>query len=148
MAKKNKKARYISKPEGGRNPRIRQSPDSYDHENFVWRVSDNYIDYEHPEYGWTKIDILSFLKNIIKKLQDYEGLTWSQVKSIRNCHSCEVFKLPNDLQKRLIERELPLDELFQIGLGNKPRLLGYRELKTFYLMWYDPNHEIFPTKAN
>ena len=147
MPKKSKKALYIHKPKLGKTPRIRQSPASFDRENFVWRVNDRYIDYEHPKLGWTNIDTVSFLKNIVKELQSYEGLTWNEVKNKRHCHSQEVQTIPTELQARLRERNLDLDELFQINIGSVCRLWGYRDRKTFYLIWYDSKHEVLKTKA-
>ena len=47
----------------------------------------------------------------------------------------------------MFERGLDLDELFQLGLGSIPRIFGYRELRHFYLIWYDEKHGIHPTKA-
>jgi len=143
-----KKASFKRAPEVLKKPLISKSPDSLDVETFVWRVSNRYIDCEHDIYGWQKVDTVDLLQNIIKKLQDFETRTWHDIKSSRRYnHSWDVVDLPRDLQQRLRERGLDLDELFQLGLGGIPRIFGYRELRNFYLIWYDEKHGIHPTKA-
>jgi hypothetical protein len=142
-----KSARRKYNPHTGRRPRIAQSPISYDKELFVWRVNDNYIDYDHAKYGWVNVSSVKLLRDIIKELQSYEGLTWHQVKTKPHCHPTETFSLSNELQDRLVELGIDIDEVFQIPLGNKPRIMGYRDLKIFYLIWYDPGHKILLTTA-
>lgn len=142
-----KKVRHAIEPHISKRPKHREDPAKSDHELFSWRVSDRYIDYDHPKYGWDKVSILHFLKEIVQSLQSYEGLTWLQVKCKDHCHPCELCKLPGNLLSRLEERQILIDELFQISFGNKPRLMGYRDRKAFFLIWFDPEHEIWPTKA-
>jgi hypothetical protein len=147
MAKKQPSRRRGLSPKLEKLPKKLQDPVSYDAEYFLWRINDSYIDYEHPELGWANIDVLSFLRNVVKTLQSYEGLTWNEVKNKPHCHSQEVIGLPTKLQTRLMERNLDVDDLFQISIGSICRLWGYRELKTFYLMWYDSKHQVLKTEA-
>src|SRR4030042_1547807 len=120
-------------------PSSKEDPNKSDNEQFIWRIYDRYIDYDHPEYGWDDIDIIYFIKEIVKSLQAYEGLTWIQVKSKDHCHPWKLDELPGDLTNRLEERQILVDELFQISFGSLPRLIGYKERKIFYPMWYDPS---------
>lgn len=142
-----KKPRHKFEPFVAKKPSSKEDPNKSDHEFFVWRIYDRYIDYNHPEYGWDKIGTTYFLKEIVQELQGYEGLTWIEVKCKPHCHPWEIDKLQKDLISRLEEREIVVDELFQISFGNKPRLIGYKERKIFYPMWYDPEHNICKTKA-
>lgn len=141
-----KKSRDI-KPSSEKIPTKVQDPISYDAMNFSWRVHNDYIDYEHPEFGWNKVKILYFLKKIIQSLQSYEGLMWREVKAKKHCHPWDLDKIPNECYRRLEERQIDITELYQVPLGNKPRIIGYKLGKTFYLMWWDPKHEFCPTKA-
>lgn len=128
-------------------PRRLQDPISHDDSHFSWRVHNSYIDYDHPIFGWNKVDILLFLKKIVQELQAYEGLTWHQVKGKKHCHPWGLDDIPAECFSRLTERQIALEQLFQIGLGNKPRIIGYKGGPIFYLMWWDAEHKFCPTKA-
>jgi len=134
-------------PKPSRTPKKLHDPITYEDANFVWRVHDNYIDYDHPKFGWQGVKILDFLRKIIQALQSYERLKWREVRCKDHCHPWELDELPTEFYRRLQERQILVDELFQISLGNKPRVLGVKEGKIFYLMWYDPDHKFWPTKA-
>jgi hypothetical protein len=134
-------------PTEGKTPRRMHDPASFDQEYFTWRINDQYIDYDHDILGWDKVSILEFLKKIAQPLQSYEGLLWREIKCKDHCHEWVMDELPEHFYKRLQERQLFIDELFQISLGSKPRLLGYRKGRLFYLIWYDPDHQFWPTKA-
>ena len=120
---------------------------SFDDTNFKWRVHNNYIDYDHPQFGWCKVKIIHFLRKIVQILQSYEGLKWHEVKRKPHCHPWGLDEIPRECYSRLEERQIDIEELFQIGLGNKPRIIGYKTGSIFYLMWYDPDHKFCPTKA-
>lgn len=125
-------------------PKKRLDPASFENEFFSWRVHDAYIDYDHPQFGWDKVDILHCLRVVIQGLHSYEGLTWREVRCKNHCHPWVVNELPTEFYQRLEERQIFVDELFQISLGNKPRVLGYKHGKVFYLIWYDPKHKFWP----
>lgn len=147
MAKGRPRKQKVFKPTSDKIPRKLNDPISIDATYFSWRVSDNYIDYDHPEFGWAKVDITDFLKKIVQALQSYEGLTWHEVKRRRHCHPWGLDDIPNECSARLEERQIDIEELFQIGLGNRPRIIGYKTGRIFYLMWYDQRHKFCPTKA-
>lgn len=117
--------------------------------SFSWRVNDKYIDYDYEKLGWCNCDSVTLLKNAIKGLQEYEGLTWQQVRERNeNNHPWDFMSLPPELRKRLQELKLDyLQELYQIALARKPRIWGYKEISIFYLIWYDPHHEGYKTKV-
>lgn len=134
-------------PKFDRIPRKLTDPITYEDTNFSWRVDNNYIDYDHPKLGWHKVAILHFLKKIVQSLQSYEGHKWREVRRRKHCHPWGLDEIPTEFYNRLQERQILVDELFQIGLGNKPRVLGYKDRGIFYLIWYDPDHKFWPTKA-
>lgn len=147
MPKGQPKRKRVNKPELIKIPKKSRDPISFETELFTWRVHHKYIDCDHGILGWDKVSILECIQVIIPQLHSYEGLTWNQIKTKPHCHTWELDKLPKDFYARLQERSLDIDELFQISLGSKPRLLGYKDGKIFYLIWYDPNHQFWPTAA-
>ena len=134
-------------PTSVKSPRKTKDPRSYDDMNFSWRVHDGYMDYNHAEFGWANVTILLFLKKIIQALQNYEGLTWHEVKHRRYCHPWGIDEIPKECYARLEERQIDIEELYQIGLGNMRRIIGYKNGSIFYLMWWDAEHKFSPIKA-
>jgi hypothetical protein len=145
MTKKPRKSPKLE-PTQTKSPRAIAEPTSDDSANFCWRVHPRYIDYEQAKLGWNKIGLAESVLPIIRKLQDYEGLTWFEVKAKEHCHPWEMHEVPTEFAKRLQERNLDVDAIFQICFGSKPRVFGYKDRKIFYLIWYDYNHEFWPTK--
>jgi len=147
MARQKPQKSKAINPRFDKTPRKLQDPISYDASNFSWRVHNNYIDYDHPEFGWGKVGILFFLQKIVQALQKYEGLTWHDIKEKRYCHPWGLDDIPRECFNRLEERQIDIEQLYQIGLGNKPRIIGYKDRGIFYLMWWDSEHKFYPTKA-
>jgi hypothetical protein len=151
MSKKTgkKKARYAVEPTIDKQPKIRKSPPSDADSLFRWRVTDRYLDYDYDKLGWCNCDSRTLLLDVIKELQTYEGLTWQKVreKDSHN-HSWKFDELPSELQERLRGRGLDyLPELFQISLARVPRIWGFKNIATYFLIWYDPHHEGYKTRV-
>ncbi len=108
----------------------------------------NRLDWEHPVWGWRNINSEKW-EDIIRKLSDFEGMTWGQIEgSDTGSHLVEVVDCPNQaVQKRLEELKLDdLDTLFSLRLAGAERIFGILEGAILKLLWYDPNHTVWPTK--
>jgi len=136
----------IVNPATNKDPRRIQHPDAYYDKDFSWRVHEKYIDCEDPKIGWSKISVTQLLMFIIKGLHSYEGMTWREIKKKPHCHAWEINQIPTEFVNRLQKRQIDIDELFQISLGNLPRVFGNRIGPTLYLIWYDPDHKFWPTE--
>jgi len=147
MVKRKPKKLQGLNPQSNKIPRRLKDPSFFEDSNFSWRVHNGYIDYSHTRFGWGKVNILDFLKSIVQCLQSYEGYTWREVRQKRHCHPWGTDEIPKDCARRLEERQIDIEELYQIPLGSKPRIIGYKDGRIFYLMWWDKEHEFCPTKA-
>lgn len=93
-------------------------------------------------------------KDFLEKLIDYSSMTWTEVKNQThdNRKSKHHFLSPESLSKEAYERlkvrelEQYLDSIFSFSLENKLRLIGIRKNENFHILWYDPEHEICPSK--
>ena len=93
-------------------------------------------------------------KEFMQKMVDYSSMTWSEVKrqTHDNGKSKHHFLSEDSLSKealvRMQSRQLGeySDSIFSFALQNKLRIVGIREDEHFHVLWYDPEHEICPSK--
>lgn len=93
--------------------------------------------------------------NLIKFLTSMSELTWTEVRNLQAggdplYHSQPVESLCPSAQKRI--RHLKLDELddklFRFRLDSTSRLWGYELDGIFHVVWWDPEHTVYPTKPH
>ncbi|WP_189209036.1 hypothetical protein [Actinokineospora fastidiosa] len=89
-------------------------------------------------------------RNLLSRIQSFETMT---VREAFN-HGEEPGKdyaiedLPSKAARKRLE-ELTFDDrdhISRLRIGNLGRLYGFREGARFYALWWDPEHEIWPTK--
>lgn len=109
----------------------------------VWRVA--FIDYE-GKWGFDKLNKPNILKSILSKLKDFEGMKWREIEGDEN-HIISVAKISKDAKKRLTDiNKSDHQDLFSFRLTGKKRLWGIRIREEFYILWWDPNHTVYPVK--
>ena len=138
--KKGKKPLSHRKPKGTKEPNQHPSLD-ISKRHFEWSVDQ--IDFE-GRWGWGKIEIKFFIETILKKLKHYETMAWSEVEG-SNSHFIPVNQIDKFAKDRLRNRHLFVEQLFSLRITGKKRVWGYREKKIFYLLWWDPEHQVCPS---
>lgn len=90
-------------------------------------------------------------------LAEMSNLTWSEILSQntgtrrrrrKKHHSQSLDSICDEAQARWLEIERAEDELFRFRLGGRARLWGVREGATFFVVWWDASHKIYPTEAD
>lgn len=131
-----------------KNPKATEDPQSYLKKTPVW--SFRRLDNTYTKWGLRCVDNL--YDTIIKKLKDFEGMTWDAIlkatggrKHGNNNHFEDVSSLIPEAQKRWADLKLEeYDRVFSLRLTGKHRLYGILLDGVFQVIWYDPNHEIYP----
>lgn len=86
-------------------------------------------------------------------LVELAKLTWSEIVAQmtggknrhKKHHDMDVGVIADEALTRWIEHGLEeYDTAFRFRLGNKPRLWGFRTGAKFNIVWWDPNHMIYP----
>lgn len=143
-----------SKKKSSRKPRQKQNPSavsktpkstpaSINSENFRWNTKTADLG---GEYGWDRVELKTLFSEIIPKLQQYETMTWGEVEG-KKSHFIDVDNCSKEAQKRLKEIDLDdLEQLFSLRIGGRERVFGWRRGSVFYVLWWDPDHKIFPSK--
>ncbi len=143
---KNKKPKKRFNPSSTKDPRIAQE----DPPTFRWRTK--YADLSDEEWGWGRVSITLFFGRIVERLQNLEKHSWPQLVGNNLVHFTEPFKIVPKAQKRLellasrsiIPEDVIKMDLASIHLAGQPVLWGYKDGKFFYLLWWDPEHTVYP----
>ena len=107
----------------------------------VWRIA--FLDFEGP-WGWNKIGELSLFKSIHDKLKNFETMTWAAIEG-HESHLIDVKNISKEAKQRLqIIKQDDLDQLFSFRLSGKQRLWGIRKEEILYILWWDPEHSVYP----
>ncbi len=98
-------------------------------------------------WGWHKLEANKW-QEILTKLGHFETRTWADIKSDGNNHSVDIQNSPNpEVLKRLAEiHQDDIDELFSLRLSGKERLWGILDNHILKILWWDMNHEVWPSK--
>jgi len=109
----------------------------------VWKLS--LLDWDGP-WGWRDIKANQW-QQILQKLGYFETRTWADIKSDGNNHAVFIQNCPNpETLKRLTEIHLDdIEELFSLRLSGKERIWGILDNHIFKILWWDPNHEVWPS---
>lgn len=93
-------------------------------------------------------------REVMEKMIHYSNMSWAEVKGQTHDegkskhHLISFDKLSNDAFDRFKARHLDgyEDSIFSFALQNRLRVVGIRENEHFHVLWYDPDHEICPSK--
>jgi len=138
-----KYARQLYSPTESKIPRMASDPASISKMTPVWKIGRIDVD---GLWGHANIDRDTLWKQMFPKLKNYESMTWGSIaQNQHHNHSVEVSKLDKRARKRLEELGVEVDELFRFRLNGTQRVWGIRDREVFYILWWDPNHEICPS---
>lgn len=120
-------------------PKRLPSEPSDDRIRLSFSIFDNYKWCEEYDDG-------SYFHVVAQKLRGYESMTWAEIQS--RDHPVPLGSLIAPARQRLVV--LQLDDadgaLWRFQLDGLKRLWGIRDRSKFYVLWWDPEHLICPSK--
>jgi len=145
MVKKNKHPRKKSSPNQLKKPRT--APEAP--QRFRWRT--DYADLSDKEWGWGCVSIRELFLGIVKKLHQLEDCSWDEIIG-RKVHFIAPSEIVPKAQKRLkalaakqcIPDDWSGEDLTSIRLTGEQRVWGFKVVNSFYLLWWDPKHTVYP----
>ena len=142
MSKKRKKSSHKSNPKTQKTPTSITTQTTKD-KNIVWDVSQ--VD-DDGKWGWRRINCSFFFKEIWKKMRNFETTTWAEIQG-KTHHMIPISGIIKSEQKRLEELgHDDEDRLASFHINGRQRLWAIRRSENiFYLLWWDPDHEICPS---
>ena len=104
--------------------------------------------FNDTDFGYS--DKQELMDEILDKLANFETMTWSQITNTDggNNHWCDVSGMSKEAQKMFMRLNLyDLGPLFSLRLNGTFRIWGIINPDgTFDIVWFDPNHEIYPSR--
>lgn len=91
---------------------------------------------------------------VMEKMIAYSNMTWQEIgqQTHDQGKSKHHFLSVESLSKEAVDRfeamqlEEYSDAVFSFALQNKLRIIGLREEAHFHVLWYDPGHEVCPSR--
>ena len=100
------------------------------------------MDMDGP-FSWASISDKD-LKAVWKRMGAIEAMSPAELLKTRS-HPIPVSEICKDARDRLPEIYLDdFDELWSFRLGGKPRFWCIKYGSTYALLWWDPEHKIYP----
>jgi hypothetical protein len=83
---------------------------------------------------------------VVERLRNLETMTWTEIEAQRSSHGWNgIGDLCRDAARRLEELKLDDQEPYQLQVTGSERVWGIRDGRTFGILWWDPDHSVFPT---
>jgi hypothetical protein len=96
------------------------------------------------EWSWNKATEAQ-LRQVHGLLQKYEGMRWDEIKKQKNTHPMPPQRLVTQARNRLERLQYDdVDTLYQLGGMGLPRIWGIRFGRALALLWFDPEHTVYP----
>jgi len=111
----------------------------------VWQFS--ILDFSYPRWGWKNFKGESLCRDVLRKLADYESMTWQEIfNDKKRNHPVLIKSLPSQVQKCISELKLDdIDQLHRLRLNGQERVWGILEGYIFKIIWWDPKHTVCPS---
>lgn len=131
-------------PPSGKRPRFNVNDPTIDAARRpCWRIQ--YVDKGGP-FAWTKIEPGDLL-TVLGALANYETMNWTDIEARKSCHKMPTASVSKEARQRLDEIELDdVEDLYQLQVNNRFRVFGMRDRNIFYVLWWDPEHQVYPTQ--
>lgn len=131
-------------------PRLGADPESIFQMNVVWIEGGADQDGEWSSgtpRAWCRVE---WAEHVAPKAEEWTRLTWSEIHQLssesghRMHHFHDTADIIDEAQVRLHEIERYEDRVFRFRCGGTKRVWGLRYGAEFHVVWYDPEHEIYP----
>ena len=144
VPKESKTSRSAKKVQGKKKkPRIETDPSANDLKTLLISFS---IVERHGKYGFEKLFCKEKLWEIIDKTKEMEKLTWEQLGQ-NGSHNVSTENFCKEARQELRRIGLgDLEEMYSLRFSAKERIYGLKENRVLKIMWWDPNHAIYPVK--
>ena len=142
MAKKgSKKAKHDKTPQDSKTAKHEKQPEGYQGMLIAWHL-------QHMDKGGAWSCTINDLETIKKRLHEFEKMKWREALQPLSNHPIPINKICEAARRRLSELNYgDTHLLYQLeikGSRGKQRLWGIRRENVFQILWWDPQHTVYP----
>ena len=135
-------AQVVTQPE--KTPRVGKDTENYSRACPTWSFA--LLD-PVGAFGWTHFQRCD-LDELLARFREWEKMTWAEILAVggKQNHSIDVYKCSKDAKERL--KFLGLgdhEQLMSLRVNSKARVIGVRDRDIFYILWWDPDHQVCPS---
>ena len=129
-------------PSKGKVPKSAYQPVSRQTVKWCFKIYDKDMRWHsdsHPDDTFYKV---------AERLKHYSGMTWGRIEQDRKRdHAVYISKLTKKARRRLAELKMDsFNELWRFRFEGVERIWGVRDGDTFQVLWWDPRHDVCPSK--
>lgn len=143
MANRHKQAAYAAEPPVPKKARYSRYPTEQKSADLIaWRIGD--VELAGP---WPfSVMSLEQAQAIHRFLSEMEKRTWEDACFGKPVRQVRVRDAPEAVRKRLEETKRDdVDCLAELLMGGLPRIWGVRRGNACHLLWWDPEHKVWPS---
>lgn len=87
------------------------------------------------------------LTEILHAIKNFESMSVNEVfKGYPGKDYTSTDGMSKEARERLLMLNLDDQDISVLRLGGKPRLFGFRHGRFFHVLWWDPEHEVWPSE--
>ena len=130
-------------PSLSKTPHLGSNPTSSDTLPPAWQVQ--IVDMDGP-WGWRGVTQTDLIQEILPKLMEFETMTWVKLGE-NGSHPIPKDQIISAAQQRLVEiNQDDIDAIYSLRLTGQRRIWGIRVRNILKILWWDPNHEVKPSR--
>lgn len=125
---------------------LAKSPESAANYKPSWRLAKIDMD---GQWGFDKCCELIFIH---EKLKNFESMTWAEIEGKKGKRGAKhnklipVCNICREAQNRLTDLQLEYDMIYSLHLAGLKRLWGIRDSEILSILWWDPEHTVYPVE--
>ena len=133
---------------GGKRPAIAPDRGVEDQRGATFSWGFQNLDHGGP-WSWFALEGQA-QRDVIGKLAEMEKRTWGEAAGSGSAGACKSVDIPSiptrEAHDRLLELDLDeYDHIWEIRLTGRQRIWGIRVQNVFRIVWWDPEHEVWPS---
>lgn len=124
-------------------PGATENPDAWRESHPAWRFSR--CDFDGCVWSWSNVDGPS-LVSILTRLKELETRTWKEILLDKSNGSIEVSheRIASDAKARIASNYSDIDTIWKLRVTQAGRVWGTRVGHVLHIMWWDPEHSVYP----
>lgn len=141
---RDKRARAKHEPSFNNVPKVAAEPRSIMDQQPAWRLGNMRME---PPFGWDTVT-RDDMTQIVRHLKGLESMTWSAILigAKKYNHHCDVAGMSREARACLDDDwQGGADEMLTMRLTNKKRVWGVLDGPIVHLLWWDPEHDVYPS---